>query len=167
MKDRTLTSTFAPTSAPAPMPGRLAVNYYDDLLRTRVSAPLDAVKDGTHVRAAGVITSVRHLDPRGGRVHAVLTDTTTGDTAVLSIGPDAMRLIAPIVAVGTPAFVAGFVKDGHTATVKALPPYVEVVNGRLATVDDVDAGILPVPLATVAPATATAAFGADVKPAAA
>jgi hypothetical protein len=59
MKDRTSPRNPAPEVAPIPMPGRLAVNYYDSLLKTQRTGPLAEQAPGSHVTATGTITGDR------------------------------------------------------------------------------------------------------------
>jgi hypothetical protein len=112
MKDRTSPRNPAPEVAPIPMPGRLAVNYYDSLLKTQRTGPLAEQAPGSHVTATGTITAVRHLDPRGGRVHATLTDDQ-GDWALVDFSPETVRAIEPLLRSGARVTVVGLVVAGH------------------------------------------------------
>lgn len=94
------------TTLPTPMPGRLAVSYYSELLRTRVDDSLAEVPTGAHVIAAGVLTRVRHLDPAGGPVMAVLTDVE-GNWAFVTIPADKVPAIAPLLLEGTRVLLVG------------------------------------------------------------
>jgi hypothetical protein len=58
-------------TAPLPMQGRIAVDYYDDLLSTRVDSTLDKVKAGETVAATATITSIK---PFAGGLRILLTD---------------------------------------------------------------------------------------------
>lgn len=106
MKDRTLTSAHAPTTAPMPMPGRLAVSYYSDLLKKRVDAPLSEVPTGAHVIATGTLTRVRYLDPINGRVTAILTGDD-GHWAFVTFSANTVLRVKPLLVEGTRVLLVG------------------------------------------------------------
>lgn len=124
-RTRRRTSTRTPvtqTLATIPMPGRLAVDYYDDLLRSPARGPLDERKDGTHVTATGMVTRVRHLDPQGGRLHVVLVDNY-GDSALVDFGPDDADLYGTVLTEGAKVTVSGRVRAATTLTPAGIVGY--------------------------------------------
>lgn len=97
MKDRTNTLSRAPrpgdnVHSVIPMPGRLAVDYYDWDLHLGYSVPLDEVADRTVVTTTGTITGVRRLS--GGRVMVVLSSADHNSAHVL-LNADVVRMVAP------------------------------------------------------------------------
>lgn len=127
MQDRTQTLDVALATAPIPMPGRLPVEYYDDLLRARTTTTLAELHDDTHVTAAGTITHVRHLDPRRpARVQIVLANDIR-NSALVEFDPDHSALIWPLLVVGTRVTVAGIV----TRRAAGQAPFLIGSNARL------------------------------------
>jgi len=100
-----------------PMPGRLSVSYRDQYGWVEPKAPLAEVITGSHVTATGMITRVRYLDTTtSGRVMIVLTDDA-GDSAHVSLGPDVVRMIQPVLHDGTRLQIRGLV----TRTIPSQP----------------------------------------------
>lgn len=131
MQDRTQTLDVALATAPIPMPGRLPVEYYDDLLRARTTKTLTELRDDTHVTATGTITHVRHLDPRRpARVQVVLTDDTR-NSALVEFDPDHSALVWPLLVAGTRITVAGIV----TRRAAGQAPFLLGSNARLDEAD--------------------------------
>lgn len=120
----TITATMP---KPVPMPGRLAVEHYDNLLKTRVTTALDQEKSDTPITATGTLTRVRFLDPRGGRAMAVLTDDD-GNTATVTFAPEIVDQIRPLLAEGTRVTVGGLVGGPNGSQPAGITGY----NARMA-----------------------------------
>jgi len=100
-----------------PMPGRLAVQHRDPELWMDQDVSLDQVPTDAVVTAIGTITWVRYLDTTTtGRVMIVLTDDA-GDSAHVSLGPDVVRMIQPVLHDGTRLRIRGTV----TRTIPTQP----------------------------------------------
>lgn len=114
-QDRTRQTRTIPPTSTIPMPGRLAVSYRSDALRIDIDTTLDQAPVGELVTATGVITTVRYLDRNGvlGRVMIVLADDD-GDSALITLGPDVVRMIQPVLAKGTRLTVRGIVSRPHS-----------------------------------------------------
>lgn len=122
MLDRSDSVSRDTITTPIPMPGRLAVETYDALLKQIVTVPLAGVQPGKQAVATGTLTHIRHLDPRGGRVHATLTDDQ-GDWALVDFGPDAAAMIEPLLRRGTRVTVAGLVIAASSASPASIAGY--------------------------------------------
>ncbi|MGW2384431.1 hypothetical protein [Streptomyces sp. NPDC001658] len=99
-------STPTTSTAPLPMPGGLAVDYYDWDLHLGFSVPLDEVSTGTLVTAAGTIAAVVRLT--GGRAMAVLT-SADGNSAHVLLNADIVRMVTPALYRGNRMHVRGTV----------------------------------------------------------
>jgi hypothetical protein len=108
------------------MPGRLLVEHYDSLLKSRVPNRLDEVRPGTQITASGTLTNVRYLNPRGGRIHAIITDDE-GQSALVDFPPGVVALIRPLLAPGTRVTIAGLVQLSSIN----LPATISGYNARL------------------------------------
>lgn len=126
MKDRT-TPTLPARKTPVPMPGRLAVDFHDDLLKAPARGRLDEQGAGTRVSATGTFTRVRYLDPHGGRVHAILTDAD-GDSALIDFPAATVALVSPLLAPGTRVTVRGLV----TGATRSTPAFITAYNAQIA-----------------------------------
>ncbi|WP_069766033.1 hypothetical protein [Streptomyces sp. LUP47B] len=111
-KDRTATLSRAPHLGDfvhqdvIPMPGRLAVDYYDWDLHLGFSVPLNEVTAGTLVTATGTIAAVVRLS--GGRAMAVIT-TADGNSAHVLLNADIVRMVTPALYRGNRLNVRGTV----------------------------------------------------------
>jgi len=98
-----------------PMPGRLSVSYRDQYGWMEPKAPLDEVITGAHVTATGTVTRVRYVDTTTtGRVMIVLADDA-GDSAHVTLNPDVVRMIQPVLHDGTRLRIRGTVTRTTTA----------------------------------------------------
>lgn len=92
---------------PIPMPGRLSVERFDELLRQVVSVPLAEVPAGAQIIATTTVSRVRHLDPgRFGRVMLTLTGDD-GQWAFASVGPDVFDRFGALLLEGARVVVRG------------------------------------------------------------
>lgn len=89
-----------------PMPGGLAVDYYDWDLHLGFSIPLNEVSTGTLVTAAGTIAAVVRLS--GDRAMAVLT-SADGNSAHVLLNADIVRMVTPALCRGNRMHVRGTV----------------------------------------------------------
>jgi hypothetical protein len=130
---RAIAGTSKPT--PTPMPGHLVVEHYDSLLKARVSEPLSDVAADTQISATGTITRVRHLDPgRFGRVMVVLS-SDDGNSAMVSMGPDTVRMVNPLLIEGVRVTVYGTVARGHVAhRAGSTPAFIDGYNAQMVPV---------------------------------
>lgn len=127
MSDRT-DRVRSSTITVAPMPGRLAADYYDNLLKTRRVVPLADLPLGTPVRATGTVARVRYLDKSVlGRVMIVLTDDA-GDSAAVSFAPEIVRMVQPVLAEGARISISGLA----TRRIPTLPAGIDGLNARMA-----------------------------------
>ncbi|MFD7995486.1 hypothetical protein [Streptomyces mexicanus] len=109
------------TVLPIPMPGRLAVDYYDWDLRLGFSVPLIEVATGTLVTATGTITAVVRLS--GGRAMVVLS-TADGNSAHVALNADIVRMVTPALHYGNRLNVRGTV----TRTTSVQPAGIAAVG---------------------------------------
>ncbi|MBM9509950.1 hypothetical protein [Actinacidiphila acididurans] len=127
MTDRTETKPRRTTNnAPIPMPGRLAVDFYDNLLKAQKQGPLDQQRPGTAVTATGRITLVKPLD--SGRVHVVLTDTDK-NSALIDFGPSAADKVWPLLKQGARLTVAGHVTGARPLVPAGIAGYDAQIAG--------------------------------------
>lgn len=133
MSDRTYTTKTNTINgahqrvAALPMPGRLLVEHYDNLLRKRVAGPLSKETAGTPVSATGRITKIHHLDASPGRVNVVLV-SDDGNSAIVTFAPEKVARIEPLLREGTRITLGGLV----TRTMPTLPAGIEGFNAQLA-----------------------------------
>jgi hypothetical protein len=112
-QDRTFSVSTSPSTAVVPMPGRLAVSYTNWDLRLTVDTTLDQAPADTVLTATGTITTVRFLDTTtAGRVNIVLTDDN-GDSAHVSLNPDMVRMLQPVLVKGTRLTIRGTAIAAH------------------------------------------------------
>jgi hypothetical protein len=109
------------------MPGRLVVDYYDNLLKCSARGRLDEQRTGTRVSATGTLTSVRFVGERLERAHALLTDTD-GNSALITFAADAVAVIRPILAEQAQITVYGLA----VAAADGLPAGIAGYNARIA-----------------------------------